>query len=402
MSNISNRTIADMLDHIGSVTRAQNKVYNDVTTDAFDILLREHNPDDLDAGVDAANAVDTSLAAGTAIGSEWGRLIAWLTTRAVNAGSPSLDALLTTRGVRASQSFNQKVMLASRGSALSAANVFPDTAITLQTFLKGSSDIQTTGDVLPSTISLARIIANVVSSTETGNAWTINVTAQMSDAANYTFVATIPDNITSGIVNLLELSCNPTTANIAGQKLVHVSSTGGILTDRVVMLVDPAFTTALTTDLAYGTANTFSIDPSQVGYFEPGDAVTIDDDDSSPTSDRTIVDIDYRTGLVTLSGADLTTPGYTVAQHAIIFFTTPKAEGYGRVEIATVDTFVADTSITFDSNLGHSYGVSAKVYPLVTGVTTMVTASYGTTGDEVEIQTQADRLINRLNTSLSI
>jgi hypothetical protein len=297
-------------------------------------------------------------------------------------------------------------MLASRGSALSPANVFPDTAITLNTFTKGTPNVVGVGNVLPSTISFSRIIANVITSYDTENAWTITVAATMSNGDACNFVVTIPDNIHESLpypVDFTALSCAPTTANIAGQPTITVTSTTGVDIDHAMMLIDPAFTTALTTDLIWtGTANTFYIDPSQVGYFEPGDAVTLDDDISSATDDdRTIVDIDYRTGLVTLSGTTLA-GAYTVAQHAVIFFTTSKAEGYGRVEIATVNSFVPSTSITFDSNLGNSYGVSAKVYPLVKSVTTITQGSNGTADDEVEILTQADRLINRLNTGLSI
>jgi hypothetical protein len=382
MSQISNTVLTNEIDWITGVIKGQADAYAG-GTDSYDIMVKEQNPDDLINGVDAAVAVNATVSGGTTLYRQFTQLMTWLSQRAVAAGSNNLDAFLAARYQRVSYSYDQLVYNPSYASHLSVGNIFYDDEVNLGGLTHGSTFVA--GTALPMAGTYDRMAAEVTTVAGIGGAdWHLHVAVTYADGStgteNVDVTANAPLNTKFAVGEL-----PVTSLSRAGQNIVGMTSTTGMVAGQVVLIEDLTAPALLTENAASPDA-TITVDPSQVGPFSSGEAVTITDGSNSSSLD--IVSIDYRTGVITLSAG--LGHAYTVANHSYIQRGTG---GVGHRETHAIASVQASTSITLTGNLQHSYHTSGKAYRLIKAITNITTDSGGSTGDIADVVTQAERTI---------
>jgi hypothetical protein len=382
MANISNTTFINEADWMGKTALAEADAYVG-GTDAFDIMVREENPDDLTAGVAAAIAVNTILANATGLAAQFAKLQTWLSQRAVAAGSDGIDSFLADRFQRLSYSYDRFIFLPLTSQHLSVGNIMYDQPLALGTLTHGGAMVA--GVALPVVGSYAYMVVQVLTAGGIGAAdWHLHVAVTYADGSTGTEAVDVTTLAALG--TKFDIGALPVTGlSKAGQALVLMSSTAGMVAGQVVLVTD-AKAPALLTANALTTDTFVTIDPMQCGPFSTGDNVTVTD--GSNSSSMEIVGIDYRTGVITFDATlahayAVTTPSYIVKTVA----------GRLHQESHTIASVQASTSITLTGNLQHTYGTYGTVHRLIKAVTGISTDSGGSTGDEVEVVTQSERAI---------
>jgi hypothetical protein len=359
--NISDTVITNVIDQIAAVTKGQVAAYTTTESeDLFKIIVREQNPDDLSSGTTYAEAIDDSLAAGTAYYSTWGNMLTWLTTRATAAGSTNINGLISDRGLRVSHTFNDYVFYPTYGSNLTAINVFPDqywngtawTNYRLGTYTQGGSTtlIQ---DTLPSSVSGFWGRVRVGSGGIGGPAdfeFVLNVkyADNLSTASTETVVCPTGTAADTYIDIGAEVCSSTVTAAGNINKKVYTAGTASFTAgiNQPVILWSGENHSLLTEDAFTGSL-TLTVDINDIGGFNVNDLIYIDDDNSS-AQENAIRDIDYENGVIYLKIT--TNADFTTAQNAIVY--------KRRVATLTADTLAtsADVAVSLNDIWGFQAG----------------------------------------------
>ncbi len=385
MPDISNTMIRQLVDQMASVAKDELAAYTS-TVDLFDKMVKEQNPDDLSAGVTAAETTDDGLEAGTTNSSKWSSMITWLNNRSSSAGSADLNALIVARDLRMPQSFDDYIWFPTRSSRITDDNLFPDTAVTLGEMLHGGTFSGSNN--LASTVDFARGAAVVSTGTIGGSSWSFNVGVTYADGSSGTEPVVVTNGSTSGTsFDLGKNLCSALSAVDTTTMYLGLGTTGLVAGHKVLVIGrDSAVLVATGADA--GQADIY-VAESQVGDYDPGDPITLRDDNSN--ENLTIQSINYETGVITCSTNLAST--YTVADNGFIYLQTAVDPGFQEVQ--TVASVSAATSITFSGALQHTYFTGAYCINLVDDATAVTTVTGGAAGDSIYIQAVPDRTITQ-------
>ena len=385
MGNISNSLLLDEIDFIAAVAKAQAESYS-ATVDAYDIMVREQNPDDLLRGVDASVALRTTLANMSSLYGQFTQMSAWFNARAVSAGYSSLDGLLTGRGIRVPYSYDRYVHYPT-GSHLSVGNIFYDSEVTMGYLLKGGSYSGMSDLTLSGTYNWLALKVGVPT---IAAAWYLDADVVYADASTGSERVTVAalsvedDTETIGSMPISALAK-------AGQNLVGATlGTTGMLAGQKVLLSDKWVPSLLATGADSGQAYLY-LSPSQIGWYDTGDHIWIRDGSNSETG--IIEDINWQDGNMMLR-ANLTN-SYTVAANANIYKATGPANMEGWTEMHTIASVSAAQALAFSAALQHTYFTGSTAVRLIRDVYDITEVSGGTASDVVYVVTKSERTISQ-------
>lgn len=406
--NISDTVVSHVIDQITAVTKGYVEAYTTTEEeDLFAIVVREQNPDDLSGGTTYLETIDDNLMAGTPYSTIWSSILAWLTTRATAAGYAGLDLFLAGRHLRMPHTFNTYIYYPTYGINMTGADIFPDyywngtswTQYEIATFAYGGTIVEV--DTLPTAITA--FWAQLTSTVAGPGSWTVTVDVHYPDAS--TGVETVV--CTSGAETITDVGAQALiafgaagTASLAGTDKVYIDTPVGFVAGQTVLVWTGQYHSLLTEDYlgsSVGASAQIYVSPSDVGCFNVGDSLTIDDEDSAGAASNVILSINYETGLITFR-ANLPATDYTVAKNALVYKTTPDAYGHG--EVHTVKAIVSGAAgyVQLNTNLQHTYvGTSCKLVRLVASVDDIATSSGGAGGDTISVKPCLERNITQGN-----
>jgi len=383
MADISNSTLLDVIDQMAAVSKSQADSYTS-TVDLFDLVVREHNPADVDNGASAADAADIALANGSSIYSQWSGMQTWLNTRATAAGSTSLLGLVGDRYLRVPQSYDSFVYYPSNGSHMTSSLVFPDGDEIWGTLVDASSSWTAASGAMPSNCSYA---AFCVECTTTGSG-----TYSISSAVTYSDDSTGSETtIGTGMgLNEVELIGYNMVSGMStlGAATVTMGVTTGMVAGQSVLLIDKTYPTKMIADTPLAQPYAY-FSPAQLGWYDTGDAVYLKTDGGTDRS-YTIEDIDYREGKVKFT-TNIATDSYVVGDSAFMRLQTERGDGWNEVHAIASGGVTTNTSLTLTGNLQHTYYTAAKVVRLLKEIS-LATASGGGTG-VYDVRTYSERAI---------
>lgn len=400
--NISDTIITNTIDHMTAVTKGFVASY--VTTEAedlFQVLVREQNPDDLVAGVGYAETVDDSLAAGTSYYSMWTSVLSWLNSRATSDSAlyTSLDNMLIGRGLRVPHTFTQYIYYQIYNTNTTSANVFPDqywngsswVTYNLGDFTFGGT--YTADETLPT--SVTSFWGSAVATVAGPGDWTITADVTYPDASTGTETIVLAGGSSATAHNIGSQVLKLTTLSAAGQKKVYIDTPVGFVAGQSVLIWTGEYHALLTADANSGQAQLY-ISPGDVGTFDIGDLVSVDDGDSAEENTHIINDINYEIGLITLR-SNLAN-NMTVAQNAMIYKRSTSIDTVGNAELHVIDSVTTGASgyLTLLENLQHSYySNGCKAIRLISSVDDTATVSGGAGGDTVAFKPVVERTITQ-------
>ena len=386
MSYISNTLVIGCVDHIAAVLKAELGAVA-VTDGLYDRVLREMNPDDIvnRTGDSSALLDDAAAEDGTLLYKTYERYLSFLNNRAADESYNSFPALLLARGIRVSDSFDTLCGPAF-DTAIDASLIFSDDVVSLGTLAHGGT--WAAGTALP--CDLAKIAAIVTSAAIGTPDFVLSAGVTYSDDSEGTEACTITGLSSQDTVFPIGQLAVTTKSN-AGQKVVSMSSTAGMVAGQKVLIENTVYPTLLTATATSG-LRLITVSPTQVGAFRPGDAITLRD--GTHNENRTILSIDYYKGEITTT-ANLTN-SYEVADGGFVYLQSASSDPLrpGWQEIAEIDSVSENVSITLVSNLQHTYYTSAKVTRLVKSVEA-VTATGGTAGDAIAVRSVVERTLTQ-------
>ncbi len=381
MSDISNSVLAKEIDHIAAVAKAQAETYT-ATVDCFDNMVKEQNEDDLLNGTDAAVAVDANLSGGTDVYQQFTNMTAWLAQRAVSAGSASLDALLTARKQRAPYSYNQYVFYPQQGSNMTQANIFYDTAVRIGSFIYGGTYSAGTALTLSGTYNWMAVEIK----SATIDAWTVDCTVTYSDDSTGT--ETVVLDGTETLANQTDVGTqNVDLVALDGATVLPMGATTGFVAGQRVLVHDTTYPIKLEATTATG-STALSIGADQLGFYDTGDGIWVQDDNSTETG--TIEDISWRDGTITMSGIGYT-GGFSIADDAFIWKSA--TSGNGWQEMHTIASVSAGQALEFSGALQHTYYTGAAAVRLIKSCSAITTSSGGSADDDIYFTTKSERAI---------
>lgn len=383
MGNVSNSMLLDEIDFIAAVVKAQAESYT-ATVDAYDIMVREQNPDDLLNGVDAAVSLRTTLSDMTSLYGQFSQMAAWFNARAVSAGSSALDALLTARGLRVPYSYDRYVYYPSSGH-LTQANIFYDTEVVLG-WMKQNLTFSAMDDLpLSGTYNWLALKVGV---TNTGDNWTLTPMSVYADDSTGTSYVFIPSGAAQDtLYNVGETFVQGLSK--AGQNVAAIGTTG-MAAGQKVLMHDPTIPALMATGANSGQAKIY-VSPDQLGWYDTGDHLWIRD--STPYVETGIIeDMDWQNGVITMRSN--LAKSYTVAQDAYIYKATGTAGMDGWTEMHTIASVSNAYALAFSASLQHTYFTGGAAVRLIKDVFDVGTSG-GTTADIVWVVTKSERAISQ-------
>ena len=384
-TNTSNSVLLDEIDYMAAVSKAMATIYT-ATYDAFDIMAREQNPDDLTDGVDAAVAVRTRLAAGTGVYTQFSNMTQWLAIRSSAAGSAGLDALLTARGLRAPYSYDQYIQYPSGNVHLTPRNIFYDNDSVMGQFAD-DGDVFSGGADLAVSGSHNWVVVEVANAGGIAANWVLATTVNYGDGTTGTEETEFAGTEALGAQK--NLNNSPLKGLCSAGDTTVLLSTTGMVAGQYVLMVDNTYPVKLSANVATG-ATELSVSPSQIGWYTPGDHIWISDGNRRETG--TVQNINYEYGQVTLESATtkwfLTSSGNTGA-----YISMPTGIGDGFQEQHAIALVSGANAMSFASVLQHSYSTGGSVQRLVRKVLASDTTLGGGAGYEVTFQTKSERTI---------
>lgn len=387
MGAVSNTLYLGCIDAIAAILKAQKTAVSQTET-LYAKITREDNVDDLvgASGATYAYNADVALQAGTVLRSQVEQFCeSFLTKRAIDAGSTSIADLLADRYLRVPKAFDTYYYYPAKASHIDDDNLFEDTAVTFGTFGHGGEFAA--GSDLSAEVSLAWGLVKTGSVIGESD-WVLAIDVVYSDASEGTEAVTVTGE--SALNTEFNIGANAVTGlSVAGQKIVLMSTTTGMVAGQKVLLSDPLYSSLLTANASSGQAIIY-VDPTQVGAFRTSDSVTIRDTSHNENVD--IDEIDYTTGKITL--ASNLSNSYTTAAEAFIYLqaASTDAKRPGWQEMQEIDSVSASTSITMVGDLQHAYYTGAVAVRLIASVADVATTSGGTTGDAVSVLSKVERV----------
>lgn len=390
MGDISNSVLLDEIDHMTAVSKSQAAAYTS-TVDCFDIMVREQNPDDLIAGVTAAETTDDKLDGGTNNYSQWNLMLSWLGTRATAAGSTDLLDLLADRHLRVPADFDSYIWYPARNAHVAGARLFLSATQTMGQYLHEGTAFSS-GNAIPSTVLYTECSCSVGTGQLSGAAaWSVSANVTYANASTGTeyidltpYATMASPAITVGKVAVAAGSS--VKASLAGGTDINMTPTG-MVAGQYVLLKDHTLPALLTADT--DTSATVTIAPNQAGWYTPGDVLYIRDD-TTTDEEVTIEQINYETGVITLTAA--TSGSFYTSLNGFIRLKTAGTKGWSEVlPIASV----AATKIVASGALQHSYYSGGYAVRLIKNVFGMATTHGGTNGDHVKFNGVPERTISQ-------
>ena len=384
MSVISDTILLGIVDSLAATVKAQLAVVVS-TEDLYTKGTREANPTDLVTrnGPTYWQNTDSNFQNGSKLYYQADPVLDYLNLAAAAESIQTLDAFLLARHLRVPKSFDDYIQYPKATTHLT--ELFTDTEVGFGTMEHGSTFI--VGDSLPVTVDSAWMKVRVGPGAIGNNAWVLTIG-----------VTYVDDTVGSESVSLTGLSGEGVEFNIggkaitglskSGQKVILMSSTTGMVAGQTVLISDPLYATLLSAN-APSAQKIAYVDPTCIGAFQTGDAVTVRD--GSTNENVIIEDIDYELGKITFTTA--LNNSYTTAANAFVYLqaATGLALRPGRQEYHVIQSVSANVSITLVTNLRHTAYVGASAVRLIKTITSCATGSGGTTADSAIIKSKIER-----------
>lgn len=385
MAYVSDTLLLGIIDSITAGVKAQ-KASIVSTEDLYSKGIREANQADIitRSGPTFWQNTDSYFQNGTMLYQQAEPALNFLTLAAAAESLTDLDSFLLARYLRVPKSFDDLVWYPKMATHLT--DLFTDTEVSFGTMEHGATFV--VGSALPATVDSCWGVVDVGPGAIGGNAWvlTIGVTYVNDTAANesVSLTGSSPEgtrfSIGSGAI---------TGLSKAGQKVVLMAATSGMVAGQTVLISDPLYSTLLSAN-ASSAQKIVYVDPTHIGAFQTGDAVTVRD--GSTNENVTIEDILYETGQITFTTA--LSNSYTTAANAFIYLqaATGLALRPGRQEYHVIQSVSANVSITLVTNLRHTTYSGASAIRLIKTVTGCATGSGGQTSDSAIIKSKSERV----------
>ena len=386
-TNINDSVLLKEIDYIAAVVKAQAAVYS-ATVDAYDIMVKEQNPDDLINGVDASIALRNTLENSSGLFQQFAQMTSWLNQRAAAAGSSGVDALLTARGLRAPYSYDQYITYPSSSQHLTAGNIFYDTESQLGTIQYGGSSVVFSSGML--SLSGTYNVLGVETLATNSTNWHINIGSIYADNSTGTEVAFVPTGTAEGTT--INIGVNPISslAEVGAYVIPMTLGTTGLVAGQRVLLTDPVAPAMLNDNCALGQPY-IRAEVSEVGYYSPGDIIWLKDNNGSETG--TIEDVNYEYG--TIKMRKNLANNYQIPANAYMYKATAAVDQKGWYETHTIASVSAAPAIAFSAPIRHTYFTGAQSTRLIKGITNIATASGGGGSDAVYVVTVSERTISQ-------
>jgi hypothetical protein len=386
MSDISNTLLLGSIDRETATAKAIKAAVAQ-TEDMYTMVTREDNPGDLtgtiNGAVSAANC-DAKVQGCTALYNLFADWVSFLNTRAIDATSTGIEDLLADRYLRVPKSWCDYCIA---DTAYDGARLFPDTDVSLGTFLYGGDFVA--GSNLSTDVDYCWGVIEVGTGGIGGVDWVLAVDVTYADDTVGTEAVTITNGSLAGVQ--FDIGANlPNAVAKAGQTEIGIAATAGFVAGQYVLVVDDQYPALLTAN-ASSAQKIIYVDPTQIGGFRTGDPVTVRD--GSANENLTIEDIDYELGKITMTTA--LGNSYTTGASAFVYLQAPISGREGWQECHAVASVTTNTKIVLTGNLQHTYYTGAKVIRMIKDVTDIDTTSGGASAEDVIAKSKSERTLTQ-------